>query len=364
MPRIDERTRGALEAIRSVVGTDEANEIEQSLTTLTAGTYSDLISLGRRGLVHRDQETRRRKKVRAILLAGLVRKKLHAPHVPAQKTTLLNETETALDRRLKGLFPFKPFGGRFANRTFWAPENFSDPENHNDNNFRYIIHGIAGAPSRVAEAMRGNASEEETYRKVLNQYARDLTVEDTRNPLKKNLNIKFYKQYLENPDIMKTIIISATVIDTDHRAAYYPFGFILKVPPECVYSTFPSDQGVKNRTNQIIGELSRVHEFAGKILTPAEVLQGTTGKNGDTGYNEIVLVGTAPEGKQVSVNGLYVKTDALGRLFVRNSANAKDKTPYVNDELRGLINTCSRTFDLPICFISDTSSGASTQYWY
>jgi hypothetical protein len=143
------------------------------------------------------------------------------------------------------------------------------------------------------------------------------------------------------------------VISHAKVAAYWHAGFILRVPPECIYITSPVDLGLKNRTDDILAELQDKHAATDRtILTPQDLLLQTTKTCGNEGYNEVVVVGTSPEGKQVDVIGLFVKTDLKGNLYV-----AKGKTaPWLTPESVKLILDCALKFNFPIVPIPDAKS--------
>lgn len=133
----------------------------------------------------------------------------------------------------------------------------------------------------------------------------------------------------------------------------------MRVAPECIYITSPSDVSVRNRTNDIVGELQSKHSGAAMtIQTPDQVLAATTGLGGSTGYNEVVVVGTSPEGKQVDVIGIFVKTDPNGNLYVsRNlTTGTPDTDAWLTPKSVGLVSECARKFNLPIIPLADSES--------
>jgi hypothetical protein len=370
MASANDRIRNALAMIEEVAGEDEREEIEGKLNPGTRATYGDLLALGgfRGGirLIKSSTETRRRNLVRAILLAQLVLNKVPVGSAQAQRTMLISQPAETLERQLRHLFPYKPFRGRFAKRAAWNPDNFTDPNRHTDSKFMYLIHTIMGRASKVAEMMTMNPSTEERteFEELRRRYIGYATV-DRRNPRKANLEVRFYEEYLDDPSILQKNIISSSIINQNKVPTYYPFGFIMCVPLECIYITSPKDVGVSNRTPNILFELDDKQKKAqSQIYTPAEILAQTSGRNSDTGYNEIVVIGTSPEGRQVEVTGISVKTDGKGNMFMRNGMISKDVgEPYVNAEIQDLIKRSSRKHRLPIVPIRDTSSGVSTTPW-
>lgn len=365
-----QRIAHALGVIELVAGEDERASVENKLTPQNMQQFGTDLGIGGFrggiGLFKSNAETFRRNLVRAIVLTQLSQGKLQSPQANTQRDSLLAMDTGQLERQLRNLFPYKPFRGRFAKRSEWEPRNFTDPWSHSNSNYMYVVHSIMGEASKVTEVMShgASASELEAFNELRGKYMGYATI-DAKNPMKKRLMVRFYEQYLGNPNILRHNIISSSVINQTKHATYYPFGFIMRVPAECIYITSSSDVGVANRTADILGELESKQQMQqSKIRSPQKILANTTGHNSDTGYNEVVVVGTSPEGKQVDVIGIFVKTDANGNVFMRNGAVSKDTTgPYVNDEIQKLISKCARDFQLPIVPLVDTSSGASNTPW-
>jgi hypothetical protein len=185
-----------------------------------------------------------------------------------------------------------------------------------------------------------------------------------------------FNDILKDPrKVVKTLLISTSVIDKTHRATYYPYGLILKVPTENIISTSGKDQAFKNynvfeqdlkdpkkRANftqlQVIEirdmqrEVRRVaseHTFK----TPTDVLKETTGKGGESGYNEITVMGTSPEGKTVEVVGIFIKVrDASGTPYILQGPPAA-KEPFVTREIQDLLDGLAKRESLTICQIVD-----------
>ena len=358
----NQRIDQALNAIKSVCGPDEANEIQTGLNDHPQRQqFANALSLdtGPRGPFKYHAESYSRNSVRGLLLTGLVQGKINIQDVDDIKRRLLALPTIAVEGQMKHAFPFKPFSGQFAERAQWDPANFTTPSAGLAQTYRFIVHGIMADLSQVASFGFGSDMTKEQWKAILQKFRQDLQTKEKHNiggMKRTNLLVNFAKQYLQNPQIIKQNIISASIIDQVHHATYYPFGFILRVPPQCIYSTSPKDLGVTSRTKDVVEELRRVHILGGgKISSPNKVLNRTKRINGFTGYNEIVIVGTSPEGKQVDVNGLFVKCHPNGNYYVRPGEN----DPYVTSELAKLIKDCSATKGLPIVKIIDSSSGES-----
>jgi len=356
------RVDNALDVIEQVCGPDERAMVENKLgsAAVAQGFGSALHIGGNRGgigIFKSDAETYRRNLARAVVLTMLSQGKITATQCDTQLTALMTRGAGDLEKQLRALFPYKAFRGQFAGRAEWQPTYFTNPSTHSETRYRYIVHTIQAAASNVADAMKGNVSDAQKLAKLHERYIGYGKI-DNSNPLKAKLLVRFYEEYLHNPNVIRHNIISSSVISEAKHSTYYPFGFIMRVPPECIYITSPKDVSVKNRTSDIIFELN--DKKRGAILSPQQILDQTTGADADTGYNEIVIVGTSPEGKQVDVIGLFVKTDGMGNLYMRPG---KAGEPYVNAEVQKLIAECSRQHNLPIVPIADTSSDPSVTPW-
>lgn len=169
-----------------------------------------------------------------------------------------------------------------------------------------------------------------------------------------------YETLLGDPSMLKTFLISTSVIDQAHVSTYYPYGFILRVPPQCVISTSPKDQAFKNYKavdpnapmapvvlTDMTNEIRRA-AAAYPIQSPEAILAGTTKARGETGYNEVAVLGTAPTGEQIGVIGMFMKLDSKGNRYVRPIG---PKTPWVTDAIYAKMQKTG----LPIMTIVDGS---------
>lgn len=356
----NDRVTATLTVIEEVAGREERSSVENSLLSKNVPLIDGCLSIGGwRGPFKSESETLRRNLVRAVLLVRLARGTVQPATAAQNITILMTKTTAALERDLLNLFPFKAYRGNFENRKHWAPNNFTDPSKHTNSNYKYLVHCLMQDPSNAAEYYtNGTATELENFNKLRDKYQLYARV-SKKNPLKHNLLVEFMAQYLDDPHIIRQNIISCSVISNLKHATYYPVGFILRVPPECVYITSPTDVGVRNRTNNIVGELQDKHaKTAMTIQTPDQVLAATNGVGSSTGYNEIVVVGTAPEGKQVDVIGIFVKTDLSGNLYVRHDpqTNVPETAAWLTPRSVELISRCARKFKLPIVPLADASS--------
>ena len=328
---------------------------------------SEAISIGYKGSSNDADVKRLRAVKRAIVLTSSVLPGAQAVDFSA----LSNLSFIPATDKLRKLFPFRarPILGNFDGRLSWDYA-CTLPAKHAAGRFRYLVHGIMAAPSRVAQytEIKGNVTsddEKKQYDASKQKFSGnpDMLVEDTRGNISyktHNLNVKFFVQYLKNPDVLKSVIISTSVIDEGHVASYYPFGFILHVPSCNIYSASPQDQAVANRTDDILAEFQRIFNngaVGNRILSPKQVLDGTSQAEGKTGYNEVVVVGTSPEGFHVQVTGIFVKVSAAGNLWV----DPEQIEPYVTLEIAKLVNELVKKRNIPIIAIIDNAGGTATK---
>lgn len=355
------RIQQALQSIRNHVGPQEATYIDRELNHPPGyvATYAPLLSLGHRGPFRTASTSEHRDAVRGLLLTGLVLGRLQPAGVQAAQQELLALPLNEIVRRMKRSFPFKPIDGDFSALDSWHPRNFTTPVAGIANQYRFMVHGIMAATSVAGRIGFNSELTKEEWKGLLRRYdssVRSITHLNKGKPTEsKRLDVNFAKMYLKDPSLIQRNIISTSVISDKKHASYYPFGFILKVPPQNIYSTSRSDQSVKNRTLNILHELSRVmtDEGGGRISTPDEILQRTSQKNSNIGYNEVVVVGASPFGTLVKAIGIFVKIHPNGNLYV---PPAHPSGPYINDEMSRAIADCSRDHNLPIVKIVDTSS--------
>jgi hypothetical protein len=174
-----------------------------------------------------------------------------------------------------------------------------------------------------------------------------------------------YETILANPQMLKSFMLSTSIIDETHIPTYYPYGLILRAPKENIASTSRKDQGFKNYKmddpanpmspivkNDMLDEVRRV---AGQhqLRTPDAILQETKA-NGDTGYNEIVVLGTGPTNTEIQIQGFFMKVDSGYERYVRpdNSLmGRKNESAFVTDDILAKMKATG----LPIVRIVDTS---------
>jgi hypothetical protein len=295
-------------------------QISDVLTPTNKTAIEAALHLGHRLNLLPD-ETLRRHALRACLLAEFT--------VMNKPVTLRDNLSSQLEKLSKDQL-VRQFQSRFPlissnnKRDSWAETNFTDPAQHANQAFRYIVHGM----KRPAE--------------------------DGSSTIK-------HWQLLATPTIIQNwVAISCSVLDQTHRATYRPYGLILRVPKSNILTTHSADQMFSNHAgaevpvdasamdrirlaaeikNHIIGKDA---EYGG-LKTPAEILQATQ----QGSKNEIVVMGTSPEQTKVTVAGIYVKVDT-------NGAWHQD---LLNDPglqaLRNNITNASSTLGIPVVLIQD-----------
>lgn len=352
----DERLRQGLEAIRVHVGQAEMDYIDEELARGPRLRYAPRLEMGSYdGAFRNKAEREKRNAIRGLILTGLVLGRIKDIDVtPTFRQELLDTPLEEIVRRMKRAFPFRAFSGRYSNLDAWDPANFTTPAHGVMNSYRFIVHGIMADPSKVAN--REDYATKAEWDAALDKW--DASIREVKKAgMNDRLYVNFAAKYLADPAVLRSTIISTSVISEHKHATYYPFGFILKVPVENVYSASSKDQSVANRTADAVAELARVYtqKGGGTLLTPNDVLDGTTGANGNTGYNEVVVVGRSPEGQEVSVIGIFVKIAPNGNFYVPPGRSK----PYVTPELWALVKA-QHLKGMPVVQLVDTSSAAST----
>lgn len=154
--------------------------------------------------------------------------------------------------------------------------------------------------------------------------------------------IKFQNiNLLQNPEkIAQKPLVSASLIDETHRSTWAPGGYILQVPLDNILQTACQDIGTPFWDGQdAVRELYAKRDFCGGIADPDRVLRRTPGI-GAFGYNEIVFTGTGRTGKEVQIQGVFVKVLPNGE--------------YVNDDLASTLSRIAYSRDLPFVRILES----------
>lgn len=206
------------------------------------------------------------------------------------------------ERRLQAEYPTKekPSG--------WQT---TDPQNHNPDNFCYIVHTIVNTGD--------------------NDYIASL-----RGKSEKNYRLRTW-QSLDG--FLARELTSCTLIDEVHRGTYSQrsmfHGFILNVPEGNIVAIHPGDM-IKPMETGSKGAYHHSREEAEKMIqesidrkknTPSAQDFFNNGINPH--YNEIVIDGIGPDGKQISIGGIFLITDpVLGipmyKLYTRINLNPRE----------------------------------------
>lgn len=324
----DERLDGVLEYVDKYFARSKPL-FEQRIAGLGAqkGAISNGLSLGARDQDKSAAETERRNGVRTLLFLAFTEGKQPIALAESFKAKYLAMSQDQIKSEIKGRLPVMDSSPL---RAFWSPMNFTQVQQTPQmqtapSQFRYIVCAM------------------------MNQYTgRGVS----------------YETILKSPDILKTFMLSCSIIDESHRSTYYPYGFILVVPQENIVSTSPKDQAFKNYKSEDplaplppvvkTDQTDEVRRVAGgfSIQAPAAILQETKGAKGSSGYSEIVVLGTAPTGTQIRPIGIFMKVDTTGNRYARPSLTVgKNATPFVTDDILAKIKLTG----LPIVQITDDS---------
>ncbi len=158
---------------------------------------------------------------------------------------------------------------------------FSNPKKHNHRRFCYLVHGLAGQHGRA----------------IMLAATLEHHIEQGTNPppmidlLEKPLRIDEKK------------VISASVMNQDHRKTFADVGLIIKAPFENILRVAKTDLGTDfiEDPEKVLAELKTKR----KLATVDELLQQSIM------HNEVVLTGTTDAGK-VEVIGFWNKIDKQG----------------------------------------------------
>lgn len=166
---------------------------------------------------------------------------------------------------------------------------FTDPAKHDDGRFRYLVHGIQGQATDINQKL------------FLIKMQREGDAEDLGEVI---------DLLMQSHRIGDRKIISASVIDQDHRETFGNAGLVLRTPAKNVLDAFPEDAGTDfaNPGREIAR--SNKHKCSVDELMLA---------SSDESWNEVRLVGTTEDGK-VQVAGFWVKVTEDGRIIDQETA--------------------------------------------
>ena len=278
---------------------------------------SNAASMGKHAPFMSQANLDRRALVRAIIFTRLLKRRLMSAQVAHARTTLSAKASVELARILRGEFDVNRDNSQQA---AWGPHAFTDPTNHNDSNYRYIIHGLQGNAVKVYRDANTVTSRFDDWVKRYkttpgtNYNAGGVGVDAS-------IRIKMYQEYLRDPSLLRTDIISSSVVSHVANGTYTDFGFIMRVPAANVMLTSDRDLAYKNRRGDQRAEIER---YAGQqMLTPTQVVQGMAGRALGKSLNE--------------KNRVYSEIVVLGAY-----------KPIVDDEIKAHLIQCSQQFNLPV----------------
>ncbi len=351
-------TEKALQGIHLAGG--RRDQYEHKLTQCTAlkrRQINEALSLSAhgKGIRHRDEKTLRRKYIRGILLVKILDKGLALTDVGVHITPRLNKPSAELQRELKGLLPLAI---DLSKRDSWAPRNFTNPKRHDPANYKYIIHGLQGNSVKV---YNDASTLDSVFQRLQADYA-GVQVPfggGMVNAIGADGSIRFlpYREYLRRPRLLHTDVISASVISNQVPDTYTDFGLILKVPKDCIMLTGNRDLNIKNRATDMLEEFENygVDARSQDMMTPNEILQLCINRIAavdsrtelNRQYNEIVLIGTSPTGKQVEVTGIFVKVNEDGDYYSHYHDGGAYST-VITDDIDREITRSSLTHNIPV----------------
>jgi hypothetical protein len=160
-----------------------------------------------------------------------------------------------------------------------------------------------------------------------------------------------FRDIINDPLIMRTFLISTSLISNGKVATYYPYGLILSVPSQNIVSTRHKDQGVRNYNGKLAveGESLQIAELKANdlraniravtaefpIQSPADLLAATKGTEGMDFYNEVVVLGSYGASVVTPV-AWFKKVNAAGNNFIRKDSGKTYLTPDIEGTMRGL----------------------------
>lgn len=168
----------------------------------------------------------------------------------------------------------------------------TDPLKHDPNNYRYIVHDVYYDNDFVS-ALKGKPPRVFYTTYPRRKYSVTIEAFLTRNH------------------------ISCSMIDEIHRGTYTDrnigpdtyHGFILEVPEENIVEAWPRDMG-KGQFNSN-DEKRPLCEFAIDFFHNTPSAQEFMRLSGKDYYNEVVVNGIGPSGKQIKIIGVYLLTDPI-----------------------------------------------------
>lgn len=189
----------------------------------------------------------------------------------------------------------------------WDPKFFTNPEDHDHNNFRYVVHMIS------RHHLRTKRSAEKIFSYLASTVSRN-----------------------------SNALLSATVIDNTNNGTFGSIGFIIRVPKENFVVANPEDIGsifaANNRSASVAARLIDDYKNLFKYsLLPPEYVLGNTKT-----YNELIIFGRQIEG--IEVTGVLIK---------ENYRNGKKVISDSDENLQIMMRALAEKYGLPIVEIRE-----------
>ena len=181
---------------------------------------------------------------------------------------------------------------------------------------------------------------------------------------------------LANPGTIVHLVLSCSLLSTAKCSTASPIGWVLNAPVWNIYGFAPRDIQFPNDNARKMGSLEQAKGIGRARNNLALIqaydaypdLQGlinqTEGTGSDSGYNEIVVLGTSKLfGTVTTVTGIFVKVcnyhganylvDALDPSLYGIEGLGERSSFYKDDSVIDAVKTCARTHGLPIVPIVD-----------
>ena len=245
---------------------------------------------------------------------------------------------------------------RHPSRQAWT-QGFTDPDKHNRNAYRYLIHGMrpttsievdkAKSPLRAAylkKALKGNIGKIDLMNNALQLLSAQL--------------------FLTNPEALCSEVLSCSVISNAKNKTYgdCSFGFVLSAPAANICNASSSDMAAstiqhKSRADKLVeetttlGRMLKVDDFIcnlvdGYYVPDVQSPQALLNSTQPDSHNEVLILGSI-SGLRVKPIAIFVKVTTTGMLW---KSFLEDDTQY---GLGALMIKCSRQHKIDIIDIPD-----------
>lgn len=170
-------------------------------------------------------------------------------------------------------------GGDFLNKPeseikkSWE-NSFTNPNNHDDDKYCYMVHGLIGLDARIKQKI----------------FLSDIQTSDNSQDI----------DLLQYPEkVSEKKVISASIVDQNHRTTWGHVGLILDVPYKNIMAAYKEDVSTP------FFDINKVKRE--KVPSVDDILKLTNSKR----HNEIILTGQIDD-KKVNICGFWTKVDKNG----------------------------------------------------